>query len=37
MKMRYKVVESMCKDVKKPVQEKLEGQKKQRNARITHS
>ena len=28
MKMRYKVVESMCKDVKKPAQEKLEGQKK---------
>lgn len=27
MKMRYKVVESMCKDVKKPAQEKLEGQK----------
>ena len=27
MKMRYKVIESMCKDVKKPVQEKLEGQK----------
>ena len=27
MKMRYKVVESMCKDVKKHVQEKLEGQK----------
>ena len=25
--MRYKVVESMCKDVKKPAQEKLEGQK----------
>ena len=27
MKMRYKVIESMCKDVKKPAQEKLEGQK----------
>ena len=27
MKMRYKVVKSMCKDVKKPAQEKLEGQK----------
>jgi len=35
--MRYKVVESMCKDVKKPVQEKLEGQKKQENTRKTHS
>ena len=27
MKMRYKVIESMYKDVKKPTQEKLEGQK----------
>ena len=37
MKMRYKVIESMCKDVKKPAQEKLEGQKKQRNAGKTLS
>ena len=37
MKMTYKVVESMCKDVKKSAQGKMEGQKKQRNARKPHS